>query len=213
MGKVLSNISPTTTGKNFYWGFFDRRNAEEISTKMKANYLKGVSNITTRLMMKTRLIMVAWWTSVGILSKIEKLLVCSFLLPKKHISKWSENLNLISPTSFVSGERTFDNLFFYDANKEIERNNDASTSLTNQETDRAAMLNESIVSQHFSGGDQSNLTFEGSVKFSLFSFFACRRGSCWRVRGRNRKVMEARRLAKTTRERFAGWLNELRSRF
>jgi len=109
------------------------------------------------------------------------------------------------------GERTFDNLFHYNPiDQETIVNNTSLSSLTNQETGRAAMLNESIVSQHF--GDQSNLSFEGSVKFSLFSLFACHRGSCSAMRGKTRKT-ESRRMARVSREKFSDWLSELRYRF
>ncbi|XP_066930921.1 uncharacterized protein [Clytia hemisphaerica] len=114
------------------------------------------------------------------------------------------------------GERTFDNLFHYHTNQVDDsitmetplNNNNASNESANQDVEKTAMLNESIVSQHFSG-DESNLTFEGSVRHSWFSFFLCT-GKCTKLR---RRRGEERWVSRAARERFSDLVTELRWRF
>lgn len=69
-------------------------------------------------------------------------------------------------------------------------------------------LNESIVSQHMSDINNSDISYDGSVKYSLWSLLLCS-GKCSKLR---RRKGEERWITRVVRQRISSWVTGILNR-
>lgn len=84
------------------------------------------------------------------------------------------------------GEQTFDDIF--------HQHNDVN---------KIPSFNESIVSQHLTPLENSDISYNGSVKYSIWSLLLCS-GKCSKVR---RRKGEERWITRVVRQRISKWID------
>jgi len=106
----------------------------------------------------------------------------------------------------IIGETTFDQVF--NTHEITNKQSTFDVNITSNNNTNVDILDESIVSQHFTEIDNSNQSFNGSVMRSWFSWFTCS-GRFSKIR---RRRNEDRYAVRVVRQGVSKWYNDLRRR-